>query len=136
MTRITSSLSTSLPSKCEVSFDLKSTSSSLMTLEPLSLVTTSQDHWLGGWMENSWDAYLIGYSTTSTTEVARITKDSNYHNFKFVIDNGSVKFYIDDVEKGTVSISWLSDYSDFTFAYTTWSYSETATVKNLSIKAL
>ena len=87
-------------------------------------------------MENSWDAYLIGYSTTSTTEVARITKDSNYHNFKFVIDNGSVKFYIDDVEKGTVSISWLSDYSDFTFAYTTWSYSETATVKNLSIKAL
>lgn len=100
------------------------------------VANTGMNYSLIGFSENTNRNYHIGYRTTSTSIVKSLSGDTGiYHNYKFIVDNGSVTFYIDGVSQGTATISWLNNYSDFTFGYWTWG-SGSANVKNMSIKPL
>ena len=131
---LTSGVSISLQGKHELSFDLKSPNTrTLVALKPISDYSSDYD-WIGGWFDYP---YKIGYNTNLTSvTVASITSDSNYHNFKFIIEDNDVTFYIDDVNKGTVTLDWLENHSDFSVFYWTWSGNRNPQVKNISIKPL
>ena len=76
------------------------------------------------------------YRDTSTSVWGTsYTRDNNYHSFKFVKENSSFTAYVDNTSQGSQSLSWWSDYSDYTLYFDCWQ-SGTIYVKNLKIKPL
>ena len=123
-----------LPTNCEITFKVKSTipGSRFGLFHTISSSTCS---W--GFGESN-DGSVMGavYRTTSTNGWG--TNESginNYHSFKFVKNGNNVTAYVDDIDKGTQTFTWIDEYSDYQFVWWVWR-TGTMTVKDLLIKAL
>ena len=141
------SLSQALPSKCEISLDVWSNNTStgehrffIMPKTQYSSGTTQpqyaiyfdllRNNQLGfGKRENN-SSQSTGIDTQTGVTL------QTYHTVKFVKDGTSISAYIDDSLKGTFTLSWIGDYSDYTVSMMRWSTGGTSKIKNVKFKPL
>ena len=140
-------LSQSLPSKCEISLDVWSNNTStgehrffIMPKTQYSSGTTQPQYaiyfdllrnnqlGLGKRENNSSQSTGIDTQTGVTLQT--------YHTIKFVKDGTSISAYIDGSLKGTFTLSWIGNYSDYTVSMMRWSASGTSKIKNVKFKPL
>jgi len=133
-----------LPTKCEISFDFKSTGGTSsnehrMFIAPKSLYNGSGQPTYGFYFENAGGSNgQVGYreSGRSTTTGNSYTLSPNtYYNLKLVKDGTSITYYVDNSSKLSISPSWVNNYSDWCIFYCLWN-SGTAWVKNIKFKTL
>ena len=137
-------LSQSLPSKCEISFDLYSDSSSDSGEHRFFLLPKSQYNSATTQPTNAIyvDAYKtkmnIGKRESSTiglyTNLAYMS--GSYRNFKIIKDGTDLTFYIDDNLIGTSTISWIGNHSDYCLSMMRWATGGTSKIKNVKFKPL
>lgn len=137
-TALNSSMSLSLPSKFELTFDCKSTSTgSRFGLVPVAnkssnnptyalLVQQLSDIYVGVYRDSS--THAVG-SNTSTT-------GTNYHNWKITRDTNTVKWYFDDSQiNSNITLSWIDSHNPYLLGFQYWQ-TGSMSVKNIKIKAL
>ena len=136
-------LSQSLPTNCEISFDIYSNNSSsgehrffLLPKTQYSSGTTQPSYAvymdllgsnkanLGKRDNGATSAFVSGFSCTGST----------YHTVKIVKTGTSVEIYVDDTLKTTQTLSWIGNYNDYTISMMRWSASGTSKVKNVKFK--
>ena len=140
-------LSQALPSKCEISLDVWSNNTSsgehrffIMPKTQYSSGTTQPQYAIyfdllrnnqlafGKRENNSSQSTGIDTQTGVTLQT--------YHTVKFVKDGTSISAYIDGSLKGTFTLSWIGNYSDYTVSMMRWSASGTSKIKNVKFKPL
>ena len=138
------SLSQSLPSKCEISFDLYSDSRSDSGEHRFFLLPKSQ--YSSGTTQPTNAIYVdalktkmnIGKRESSTVGLyTNLAYGSgSYRNFKIIKDGTDLTFYIDDNLIGTSIISWIGNHSDYCLSMMRWTTSGTSKIKNVKFKLL
>ena len=138
------SLSQSLPSKCEISFDLYSDSRSDSGEHRFFLLPKSQYH--SGTTQPTNAIYVDAYKTKmnvgkrESSTVGLYTNlaygSGSYRNFKIIKDGTDLTFYIDDNLIGTSTISWIGNHSDYCVSMMRWTTSGTSKIKNVKFKPL
>ena len=138
------SLSQSLPSKCEISFDLYSDSSSDSGEHRFFLLPKSQYN--SGTTQPTNAIYVDAYKTKmnigkrESSTVGLYTNlaygSGSYRNFKIIKDGTDLTFYIDDNLIGTSTISWIGNHSDYCVSMMRWSTRGTSKIKNVKFKPL
>lgn len=137
-------LSQALPSKCEISFDLYSDNNSDTGEHRFFLLPKSQ--YSSGTTQPTNAIYVDAFKTKinigkrESSTVGLYTDlaygSGSYRNFKIIKDGNDLTFYIDDNLIGTVTISWIDNYSDYTFSMMRWSTSGTSKLRNVKIKPI
>ena len=138
------SLSQSLPSKCEISFNLYSDNSTDSGEHRFFLLPKSQ--YSSGTTQPTNAIYVdavktkmyIGKRESSTVALyPNLSYGSGvYRNFKIIKDGNDLTFYIDDNLIGTSTISWIGNHSDYCLSMMRWSTSGTSKIKNVKFKPL
>jgi hypothetical protein len=80
----------------------------------------------------------FGYRNSSTASFGSNFSGfsiNEYHAVKFVRNGTSVTCYFDDAQKGSGTISFLDDYTDWNFYFHIWN-NGTMKIKNIQIKEL
>ena len=140
-------LSQALPSKYEISLDVWSNNTSngehrffIMPKTQYSSGTTQPQYAIyfdllknnqlgfGKRENNSTQGVDIDVQTGVTLQT--------YHTIKYVKDGTSISAYIDGSLKGTFTLSWIGNYSDYTVSMMRWSSSGTSKIKNVKFKPL
>lgn len=134
----------SLPSKCEISFDLYSDSSSDAGEHRFFLLPKSQYN--SGTTQPTNAIYVDAYKTKmnigkrESSTVGLYTNlaygSGSYRNFKIIKDGTDLTFYIDDNLIGISTISWIGNYSDYCLSMMRWRVSGTSKMKNVKFKPL
>ena len=134
----------SLPSKCEISFDLYSDSSSDTGEHRFFLLPKSQYN--SGTTQPTNAIYVdalktkmnIGKRESSTVGLyTNLAYGSgSYRNFKIIKDGTDLTFYIDDNLIGTSIISWIGNHSDYCLSMMRWTTRGTSKMKNVKFKPL
>ena len=137
-------LSQSLPSKCEISFDLYSDNSKDNGEHRFFLLPKSQ--YSSGTTQPTNAIYVdalktkmnIGKRESSTVGlyINLPYGSGSYRNFKIIKDGTDLTFYIDDNLIGTSTISWIGNHSDYCLSMMRWSTSGTSKIKNVKFKPL
>ena len=138
-------LSQSLPTNCEISFDIWSNNSasgehrffllpkaqfSTRTTQPsyavyMDLLGSNKAN-LGKRDNGSTSPFVSGFSCTGST----------YHTVKIVKTGTSIEIYVDDTLKTTQTLSWIGNYTDYTLSMMRWSASGTSKIKSVKFKPL
>ena len=137
-------LSQSLPSKCEISFDLYSDSSSDTGEHRFFLLPKSQYN--SGTTQPTNAIYVDAYNTKmnigkrESSTVGLYTNlaygSGSYRNFKIIKDGTELTFYIDDNLIGRSTISWIDNYSNYCLSMMRWNTRGTSMMKNVKFKPL
>ena len=137
-------LSQSLPSKCEISFDLYSDNSKDDGEHRFFLLPKSQ--YSSGTTQPTNAIYVdalktkmnIGKRESSTVGLyTNLAYGSgSYRNFKIIKDGTDLTFYIDDNLIGTSTISWIGNHSDYCLSMMRWTTRGTSKIKNVKFKPL
>ena len=137
-------LSQSLPSKCEISFDLYSDNSKDNGEHRFFLLPKSQ--YSSGTTQPTNAIYVdalktkmnIGKRESSTVGlyINLPYGSGSYRNFKIIKDGTDLTFYIDDNLIGTSTISWIGNHSNYCVSMMRWSTSGTSKIKNVKFKPL
>ena len=137
-------LSQSLPSKCEISFDLYSDNSKDDGEHRFFLLPKSQ--YSSGTTQPTNAIYVdalktkmnIGKRESSTVGlyINLPYGSGSYRNFKIIKDGTDLTFYIDDNLIGTSTISWIGNHSDYCLSMMRWSTRGTSKIKNVKFKPL
>lgn len=139
-----SNVALTLPSNCEISFEIYSTGGTSsdehrLFIQPNSLYVVGTQPSKGLFIENI--ARIVGQfgyrdSTTKAIGNGFSTFSTNeYHTVKFVRDGYIVTCYFDDAHKRSVKINFLDDYTDWNFYFHLWN-NGTMKVQNIQIKEL
>ena len=134
--KVDSNFTTALPTNCEVSLDVKTNiDGSRLQLSSNSKYSSSTSNY--GFGSNRDSSYINPYyrSTSSNRIGSGISRDNNYHSFKFLKTGTSLESYMDNVLQGTNTLSWLNNYNDYTWIWWVWK-SGTIYAKNIKIKPL
>lgn len=141
-------LSISLPFNCEVSFDYYSNIPSSVTGYDHRFFLLPKSQFNTGTTQPQYALYVnqsganVGYvgkrENNSTIGFGSnfSMSGSTYHTMKWIIDGTTVECYVDDVLKATEIISWIRDYTNYTFSIMIWSSSATSKMKNVKIKKI
>ena len=135
-----------LPSNCEISFEIYSTGGASneehrLFIQPNSLYVVGTQPSKGLFVQNTGPSNIngqFGYrdSTTKTIGSGFYGFSTNeYHTVKFVKSGTSVICYFDDDQKGSRTINFLDDYTDWNFYFHIWN-NGTMKIKNIQIKPL
>ena len=135
-----------LPSNCEISFEIYSTGGAFdkehrLFIQPNSLYVVGTQPSKGLFVQNTESSGAIGQfgyrdSTTKTIGNAFSGFSTNeYHTVKFVRNRTSVTCYFDDNKKGSGTINYLNDYTDWNFYFHIWN-NGTMKIQNIQIKPL
>ena len=135
-----------LPSNCEISFEIYSTGGTLsnehrLFIQPNSLYVVGTQPSKGLFVQNTGPSLTngqFGYrdSTTKTIGTGFLGFSTNkYHTVKFVRNGTSVTCYFDDDQKGNGTINFLDEYTDWNFYFHLWN-NGTMKIKNIQIKEL
>lgn len=140
-------LSQTLPTNCEISFDVWSNVSLTNGQHRFFLLPKSQ--YMGRTTQPA-DALYVDYvgganridlgkresgSTIGFDSPSNVTM-SEYHTVKFVKTGTSVEIYVDGTLKTTQTVLWIDNYSDYCFIMMRWSASGTSKIKNVKFKPL
>lgn len=133
-----------LPSNCEISFEIYSTGGTSSNehrffIQPNSLYVVGTQPSKGLWVQHQrYNVGGFGYRD-STTGVINSNfsgfSTNEYHTVKFVRNGTSVTCYFDDAQKGSKTINFLDDYTDWNFYFHLWN-NGTMKIKNIQIKEL
>ena len=133
-----------LPSNCEISFEIYSTGGTSSNehrffIQPNSLYVVGTQPSKGLWVQHQrYNIGGFGYRD-STTGVINSNfsgfSTNEYHTVKFVRNGTSVTCYFDDAQKGSKTINFLDDYTDWNFYFHIWN-NGTMKIKNIQIKEL
>lgn len=133
-----------LPSNCEISFEIYSTGGTSSNehrffIQPNSLYIVGTQPSKGLWVQHQrYNVGGFGYRD-STTEVINSSffgfSTNEYHTVKFVRNGTSVTCYFDDAQKGSKTINFLDDYTDWNFYFHLWN-NGTMKIQNIQIKEL
>lgn len=133
-----------LPSNCEISFEIYSTGGTSSNehrffIQPNSLYVVGTQPSKGLWVQHQrYNVGGFGYRD-STTGVINSNfsgfSTNEYHTVKFVRNGTSVTCYFDDAQKGSKTINFLDDYTDWNFYFHIWN-NGTMKIKNIQIKEL
>ena len=135
-----------LPSNCEISFEIYSTGGTSSNehrffIQPNSLYVVGTQPSKGLFVHNTGPSGIngqFGYrdSTTKTIGSGFDGFSTNeYHTVKFVRNGTSVTCYFDDAQKGSKTINFLDDYTDWNFYFHIWN-NGTMKIQNIQIKPL
>ena len=141
-----SNVALTLPSNCEISFEIYSTGGTLsdehrLFIQPNSLYVVGTQPSKGLWVQNISTSGMngqFGYRDTTTSVIGNGFSGfstNEYHTVKFVRNGTSVTCYFDDAEKGSRTIGFLDDYTDWNFYFHLWN-NGTMKIKNIQIKEL
>lgn len=141
-----SNVALTLPSNCEISFEIYSTGGALenehrLFIQPNNLYVVGTQPSKGLWIQNTGLSGIngqFGYrdSTTKTIGDGFAGFSINeYHTVKFVRNGTSVTCYFDDDQKGSRTINFLDDYTDWNFYFHIWN-NGTMKIQNIQIKPL
>ena len=134
-----------LPSNCEISFEVYSTGGASdkehrLFIQPNSLYVVGTQPSKGLWVQNTRPNGIngqFGYRDTTTKIIGNgyYFSTNEYHTVKFVKSGTSVICYFDDAQKGSGTINFLDDYTDWNFYFHIWN-NGTMKIKNIQIKEL
>lgn len=133
-----------LPFNCEISFEIYSTGGvsnkeHRLFIQPNSLYVVGTQPSKGLWVQHQrYNVGGFGYrdSTTGVIDSGFSGFSTNeYHTVKFVRNGTSVTCYFDDAQKGSKTINFLDDYTDWNFYFHLWN-NGTMKIKNIQIKEL
>lgn len=139
-----SNIALTFPSNCEISFEIYSTGGSAsnehrLFIQPNSLYVVGTQPSKGLWVQN---ANIIngqfGYRDSTTKTIGSGFSGfsiNEYHTVKFVRIGTSVTCYFDDAQKGSGTINFLDDYTDWNFYFHIWN-NGTMKIQNIQIKEL
>lgn len=141
-----SNVALTLPSNCEISFEIYSTGGTSnnehrLFIQPNSLYVVGTQPSKGLWVQNAGSSDIngqFGYrdSTTKTIDSGFSGFSINeYHTVKFVRTGTSVTCYFNDALKGAETINFLDDYTDWNFYFHIWN-NGTMKIRNIKIKLL
>lgn len=141
-----SNVALTLPSHCEISFEIYSTGGAYndehrLFIQPNSLYVVGTQPLKGLWVQNTGPNGIngqFGYrdSTTQTIGDGFDGFSTNeYHTVKFVRNGTSVTCYFDNDQKGSRTINFLDDYTDWNFYFHIWN-NGTMKIQNIQIKPL
>ena len=140
---VANDISLTLPSQCEISFDIKTTGGTSsaehrLFIQPISLYVSGTQPRYGLFIDNRGDSTGgIGYRNNGNTVSIGSTFSTytvnEYHTVRIVRSGSSLTFYFDGDSKGTQAINYLDNYADWGFYFHLWN-NGTMTVRNLSIK--
>jgi hypothetical protein len=140
---VANDISLTLPSQCEISFDIKSTGGTTSNehrffIQPNSLYVSATQPRYGFFIDNRGSSTGgIGYRNNGTTLSIGSTFSTytvnEYHTVRIVRNGSSLTFHFDGESKGTQAITYLDNYTDWGFYFHLWN-NGTMTVRNLSIK--
>ena len=133
-----------LPSNCEISFEIYSTGGvsnkeHRLFIQPNSLYVVGTQPSKGLWVQHQ--RYNVGGfgDRDSTTGVINSNffgfSTNEYHTVKFVRNGTTVTCYFDDAQEGSKTINFLDDYTDWNFYFHIWN-NGTMKIKNIQIKEL
>ena len=129
-------LTIDLPTNCEITFKVKTTSCcSRFGIYSKSQITSSVSNYGFGESNSSSEIGAFYRATTSQGWGTNESSPTSYHSFKFVKEGTTITAYVDDNSKGSQTFSWIGNYSDYTFGFWTWG-TGTITVKDIMVKAL
>ena len=134
---IDNNLSLDLPSKYELSFEVQSNiDGGRFGMWSKSNINSSTCSW-GIGMQSGASSMNAMYRTTSSSGFGsmNVSNGGVFHKFKFIVDGESITSYIDDTFNATLSLPFIDDYNDYTFAYWVWR-TGTINLKNLILKPL
>lgn len=141
-----SNVALTLPSNCEISFEIYSTGGAYdnehrLFIQPNNLYVVGTQPSKGLWIQNTGPSGIngqFGYrdSTTKTIGDGFDGFSTNkYHTVKFVRNRTSVICYFDNDKKGSRTINFLDDYTDWNFYFHIWN-NGTMKIQNIQIKPL
>lgn len=141
-----SNVALTFPSHCEISFEIYSTGGTAsnehrLFIQPNSLYVVGTQPSKALFVQNngrSGSNGAFGYrnSTTNTFGSNFSGFSTNeYHNVKFVRNGTSVTCYFDDAQKGSGTISFFDDYTDWNIYFHLWN-NGTMKIQNIQIKPL
>ena len=140
-----SNVALTLPFNCEISFEIYSTGGAFDTehrlfIQPNSLYVVGTQPSKGLFVQNTGPSGIngqFGYrdSTTKTIGNGFGFSINEYHTVKFVRNGTIVTCYFDDNQKGSRTIGFLDDYTDWNFYFHLWN-NGTMKIKNIQIKEL
>ena len=133
-----------LPSNCEISFEIYSTGGvsnkeHRLFIQPNSLYVVGTQPSKGLWVQHQ--RYNVGGfgDRDSTTGVINSNffgfSTNEYHTVKFVRNGTTVTWYFDDAQEGSKTINFLDDYTDWNFYFHLWN-NGTMKIQNIQIKEL
>ena len=133
-----------LPSNCEISFEIYSTGGvsnkeHRLFIQPNSLYVVGTQPSKGLWVQHQ--RYNVGGfgDRDSTTGVINSNffgfSTNEYHTVKFVRNGTTVTCYFDDAQEGSKTINFLDDYTDWNFYFHLWN-NGTMKIQNIQIKKL
>ena len=135
-----------LPSNCEISFEIYSTGGisrheHRFFIQPNSLYVVGVQPSKGLWIQNIGSSSIngqFGYRDTTLKVMGGGFygfSTNEYHTVKFVRNRRIITCYFDDTEKGSKTINFLDDYTDWNFYFHIWN-NGTMKVQNIQIKPL
>ena len=135
-----------LPSNCEISFEIYSTGGALndehrLFIQPNSLYVVGTQPSKGLFVDNRGPSYTngqFGYRDTINKVIGSGFYGfsiNEYHTVKFVRNGTSVTCYFDDSQKRNGTINFLDDYTDWNFYFHIWN-NGTMKIQNIQIKEL
>ena len=143
-------LSQSLPTNCEISYDMWSQSPSDTSEHRYFLMPKNK--WSSGTTQPT-EALYFDYHTNSsgngqgnfgkresnsTIELSAFFNAiiSTWHTVKYIKEGTTIKMYFDDVLIHTATISWIDNFTDYTLSMMRWKTTGTSKIKNVKFKPL
>ena len=141
-----SNVALTLPSHCEISFEIYSTGGAYndehrLFIQPNSLYVVGTQPSKGLWVQNTGPSGIngqFGYRDSTTKTIGdgfNGFSTNEYHTVKFVRNGTSVTCYFDTDQKGSRIINFLDDYTDWNFYFHIWN-NGTMKIQNIQIKPL
>ena len=141
-----SNVTLTLPSNCEISFEIYSTGGAFdkehrLFIQPNSLYVVGTQPSKGLFVQNTTSSGVngqFGYRDSTTKTIGSGFSGfsiNEYHTVRFVRNGTSVTCYFDDAPKGIGTINFLDDYTDWNFYFHIWN-NGTMKIKNIQIKPL
>ena len=141
-----SNVTLTLPSNCEISFEIYSTGGAFdkehrLFIQPNSLYVVGTQPSKGLFVQNTTSSGVngqFGYRDSTTKTIGSGFSGfsiNEYHTVRFVRNGTSVTCYFDDAPKGIGTINFLDDYTDWNFYFHIWN-NGTMKIQNIHIKPL
>ena len=138
-----SDMSVNLPTNAEISFDVKTGTTSTSKDYRYWFLPKSQFNGMnypscGIYFDKKPSYIYLGKMVDGTNSgLGSFNCASNqYITIKYVKEGTNVKVYTDDTLQTTISLSCIDNFSDWTISLMTWSGTETRYIKNVKVKSL
>lgn len=141
-----SNIALTLPSNCEINFEIYSTGGTLdkehrLYIQPNSQYVVDTQPSKGLLVQNTGPSGIngqFGYRDSTTKTIGGGFSGfsiNEYHTVKFVRNGTTVTCYFNDALKGAGTINFLDDYTDWNFYFYVWT-DGTMKIRNIKIKLL